>query len=136
MAILNIYHREPLVSVPGWLKTTTWCLSGTICNRHVGNELVGNQQEENDTTEPSAMGEATCERQQSIENDAIMSELRKITERLDSHGVDEKLREEWRNVGQALDRFFFLLFITIQLSLTLVTVGRLPSADIPNMKQG
>ena len=134
MAILNIYHREPLVSVPGWLKTTARCLSGTICNTRVGNEPVGDKQEENDTREPSAMGEATCERQQSIENDAILSELRKITERLDSHGVDEKLREEWRNVGQALDRFFFLVFIIIQLSLTLVTFGRLPSADIPNMK--
>ena len=136
MAILNIYHREPLVPVPGWLKTTARCLSGTICNRRVGNEPVGDQQEENDTTEPSAMVEATCESKQSIENEAIVGELRKITDRLDSHDADDELRKEWRNVGHALDRFFFLVFIVIQLSLTLVTFGRLPSADKHSVEQG
>ena len=82
------------------------------------------------------MGEATCENQRTVENDTILSELRKIRDKLDTHGADEKLREEWRNVGRVFDRFFFLVFITTQLSLTIVTFGRLSSADMQSMERG
>ena len=57
------------------------------------------------------------------ENHEILCEICKITGRPHSDIAVEGLRDEWKHVAQVWDRFFFVVFCVVQLSLFFITFG-------------
>ena len=120
VAILNIYHKEPLVPVPVWLQCTIQCLSCGRANRRVTDEPMETKKKLDATKQRkrSVMGQ-----EMQAENSVIQCETCKITGAANRHDVVEDLREEWKQVGQVLDCLFFIAFIMIQLILIIITFG-------------
>ena len=120
VAILNIYHKEPLVPVPVWLQCTIQCLSCGRANRRVTDEPM----------ETKKKIDATKQRKRSVigqemqaANNVIQCETCKRTGAANRHDAVEYLREEWKQVGRVLDCLFFIVFIVIQLILIIFTFG-------------
>ena len=126
MVILNIYHKVPLIPVPDWLKAVTRCLSCVCGNVRVRNVSADDQENEETTRECKSKRGATEEKNLETNNNSILEELCKITSRMDSHVVGEGLREEWQIVGHTLDRFCFIIFITVQMGLVIATYWMIP----------
>ena len=91
----------------------------------MGSELFSDHQKESDQHKSDSRNEAGQGIQLQAENNETLRELRKIADMLKSHVADNELQGEWKHVGQILDRFFFVIFIVIKLSLMFVCLGLL-----------
>ena len=123
VAILNIYYKEPLVPVPGWLRHVTRCHLCTRGNRRVESEPISNQEKEGDVDESCARESTEFGKQRQAEDNNITPEPRQITSGMDRRVSGEVMQEEWKRVGQILDRSFFFIFIAIELCLIFTNFG-------------
>ena len=71
VAILNIYYKEPLVPVPGWLRHVTRCHLCTRGNRRVESEPISNQEKEGDVDESCARKSTEFGKQRQTEDKNI-----------------------------------------------------------------
>ena len=60
------------------------------------------------------------------DSNEILCELCKISGKPGSDAAGKGLADDWKHVGQVLDRFFFIIFMMIQLILIFITFGLIP----------
>ena len=127
MIILNFYHKFPLTPVPDWLKRTAYFLTCRRMGSKVGNTPGGDTgSKDAKVTDVNEMDDTVDERVPLGENDGILKEVCKITGEMANRSEDETLQEEWQIVARMMDRFFFILFVIIQVSLVIATFGAIP----------
>ena len=72
------------------------------------------------------MDDTTSEKIPLGDNDGILKEMCKITNEMANRAEDETMQEEWQIVAWVMDRFFFILFVILQVSLVIATFGAIP----------
>ena len=121
MAVLNVYHKVPLTPVPEWLKALIRRLQYIGGSERVEDAPVNDDQK---IKEVNTTTETTDGKQLVDEGSGILNEVRKITDKMESHFAGEDLREEWEIVGRVMDRFCFFIFITVHLILLVIAIAR------------
>ena len=124
MAVLNVYHKVPLTPVPEWLKALIRRLRFISGSERVEDAPVNDDQKEKDVKKVSKTAATTGQKELVDESSGILNEVCKITDKMESHFAGENLREEWKIVGRVLDRFCFVIFMTIQMILFIIAIAR------------
>ena len=127
MIILNFYHKFPLTPVPGWLKRTAYFLTCRRMSPKVGSTPDGSTgSKDAKVTDVNEMDDTVDEKVPLEKNDGILKEVCKITDEMANRAEDESMQEEWQIVARMMDRFFFVLFVIIHVSLVIATFGAIP----------
>ena len=124
MIILNVYHVDPVPPVPRWLK---W-ITGTQKSVAPENDNEGGinsvpSLRRYTKTEPKLSTECSDANSRQNDNNAILElleNLAKATKYGYGSESEESLRAEWQLAAKKLDRFFFVLFLIINLILALL----------------
>ena len=124
MAVLNVYHKVPLTPVPEWLKALIRRLRFISGSERVEDAPVNDDQKEKDVKKVSKTAATTGQKELVDESSGILNEVCKITDKMESHFAGENLREEWKIVGRVLDRFCFVIFMTMQMILFIIALAR------------
>ena len=124
MAVLNVYHKVPLTPVPEWLKALIRRLRFISGSERVEDAPVNDDQKEKDVKKVSKTAATTGQKELVDESSGILNEVCKITDKMESHFAGENLREEWKIVGRVLDRFCFVIFMTMQMILFIIAIAR------------
>ena len=124
MAVLNVYHKVPLTPVPEWLKALIRRLRSISGSERVEDAPVNDDQKEKDVKKDSKTAETIGQKELVDESSGILNEVCKITDKMESHFAGENLREEWKIVGRVLDRFCFVIFMTMQMILFIIAIAR------------
>ena len=129
MIILNFYHKFPLTPVPGWLKRIAYLLTCRRMGSKVGNTSNGSVEVKDvKVTDVIEMDDTVDAKVPLGENDGILKEVCKITDEMAIRAQEETTQEEWQIVARVMDRFFFLLFVILQVSLVIATFGVIPGS--------
>ena len=124
MAVLNVYHKVPLTPVPEWLKALIRRLRFISGSERVEDAPVNDDQKDKDVKKVSKTAATTGQKELVDESSGILNEVCKLTDKMESHFAGENLREEWKIVGRVLDRFCFVIFMTMQMILFIIAIAR------------
>ena len=127
MVILNIYHKAPVTPVPTWLKRIQQYFTRRRGNTRV-EDIPENRKQEctKGTLKTVDMDDVTQNKKESHGNDGFAEDICKHTEKVISRPSKDALREEWQAVARLMDQIFFIVFVSVQVSLMIGAFGIIP----------
>ena len=133
MIILNVYHVDPVPPIPRWLKWITGTQNAVAPDHDNDGELNSvhsmhryDKAESKLSAESSGVDSMQNEGSNILELIEKLDQIRKLGYGCES---DENLRAGWQLAARNLDKFFFVLFLVINLIVTLTFVIILYSQD-------
>ena len=121
MIILNVYHVDPVPPVPRWLKWITGTQNTVAPEYDNDGEMNSVPSLRRDTKTDSKFSTESYDiNSRQNGNNSILEMLEKLAKKC-GYGSEseESLGAEWQLAAKKLDRFFFVLFLIINLILTL-----------------
>ena len=131
MAVLNIYHMQPLRQIPRWVRCIeTWC---TCLVSAVPDHTARPDSSADDRRGPvialEDAGQSPQKRlyeknggrgRRSELEDGIRRGIQVITDKIASNEKEESLRRQWMRVARLFDRLLFIIFSLLHFVIILI----------------